>query len=80
MGLGVRGWIGFVAPTGVPRDIRMKLAAESQKILDSAEMKERLLAAGLEPSTQTPDEFAQFVRAQNERFGAIARQANIKTQ
>ena len=79
-GFDIRAWIGWVAPTGVPREIRMKLAAESQKILESPDMKERLLAAGLEPSTQTPDEFAQFVRAQNERFGAIARQANIKAQ
>lgn len=79
-GFDIRAWIGFVAPTGVPKDIRAKLAAESQKILDSAEMKEKLLAAGLEPSTQTPDEFADFVKKQNERFGAIARQANIRAQ
>ena len=64
-------WFGWFAILGLPL---------GSGFMSKDLILERLLAAGLEPSTQTPDEFAQFVRAQNERFGAIARQANIKTQ
>ena len=76
----LRAWIGLVAPAGVPREIRARIAAEAQRSLASAEMKERLLALGLEPSTLTPEEFGPFVKQQNERFGAIARQAKIQVE
>ena len=79
-GFDVRAWIGYLAPAGMPREARMRLAAESQKILDTGEMKERLLSLGLEPPNLSPEEFGAFIKQQNERFGAIARQANIRVQ
>lgn len=79
-GFDVRAWIGFVAPAGMPREVRARLGAECQKALGTAEMKERLLALGLEPSSLTLEEFGPFIKQQNDRFGAIARQANIQVQ
>ena len=79
-GFDMRAWIGLVAPAGMPKEMRARLAAESRKILDTAEMKEKYLALGLEPTSLQPEEFAAFIRQQNERFGAIARQAGVKVQ
>jgi len=79
-GFDLRAWIGLVAPAGIPREARARLAAETQRALSTAEMKERLLGLGLEPSTLTAEEFGPFVKQQNERFGAIARQAKIQVQ
>ena len=79
-GFDLRAWIGLVAPAGIPRDARARLVAESHRILDTAEMKERLLGLGLEPGALTAEQFAEFVKTQNARFGAIARQADIKVQ
>ncbi len=79
-GFDLRAWIGLVAPAGIPREARARLVAESHKILDTAEMKERLLGLGLEPGGLTAEQFAEFVKTQNARFGAIARQADIKVQ
>ena len=79
-GFDLRAWIGFIAPAGMPREVRARLGAECQKALGTAEMKERLLALGLEPSILTLEEFGPFIKQQNDRFGSIARQANIKVQ
>ena len=74
----VRAWIGLVAPTGIPRDARTRLAAECQKAVHSPEVKEKLLAAGLEPDSMPMEEIAGYLRKVGERFGAVARQAKIR--
>jgi tripartite-type tricarboxylate transporter receptor subunit TctC len=77
-GFDMRAWIGLVAPTGLPREARAKLTTECHKVLQTAETKEKLLSLGLEPGTLPAEEFAGFLRVQSERFGAIAKQANIR--
>ena len=77
-GFDMRAWIGLMAPAGLPREARAKLTVECHKVLQSAEAKEKLLSLGLEPGTLAADEFASFLKVQSERFGAIAKQANIK--
>jgi tripartite-type tricarboxylate transporter receptor subunit TctC len=79
-GFDVRAWIGFIAPTGIPREARARLAAETQKAVESPEIKARLIAAGLEPADLTPEQFAEYLKSQGERFGAIIKAANIKVE
>jgi tripartite-type tricarboxylate transporter receptor subunit TctC len=77
-GFDMRAWIGFIAPTGMPREARTRLAAEAQKALEMPATRDRLIAAGLEPGDLTPDQFAEFLKVQNDRFASIIRGANIK--
>jgi tripartite-type tricarboxylate transporter receptor subunit TctC len=77
-GFDMRAWIGFIAPTGMPKDARARLAAETQKVLDTPATRDRLVAAGLEPGDLTPDQFAEFLKVQNDRFASIIKGANIK--
>jgi len=72
------GWIGILAPAGTPRDLRLRLSAEIRKILQEPELKQRFLAIGLESAGLPPDEFAEFIRNKNARYGAIVKQANVK--
>lgn len=74
------GWIGLMAPAGLPRDIAARLSAEVQKIMQAPDIRERFIALGLEPAPpgSTPEEFGEFVRKQYERYGTAVRQAKIK--
>ena len=72
------GWIGLVAPAGTPQPITDRISAETRKIMQEPEIRQRFLAAGMEPAGNTPKEFAAFMRKQNERYGAIVKQAHIK--
>ena len=72
------GWIGLMAPAGIPRDVAARLSAEVQKIMQAPEIRERFVALGLEPVGNTPEEFAEFVRKQHERYGIAVRQAKVK--
>ncbi len=72
------GWIGIMAPAGTPRDVIDRLSAETRKIMDDPELKKRFLAAGLEPAGNTPAEFADFMKKQNDRYASIVKQAGVK--
>ena len=74
------GWIGLMAPAGLPRDIAARLSVEVQKIMQAPDIREHYIALGLEPAPlgSTPEEFAEFVRKQYERYDTAVRQAKIK--
>jgi tripartite-type tricarboxylate transporter receptor subunit TctC len=73
-------WIGYAAPAGIPREILLKLSAEMQKALQGTELKERLLNAGLDPASSTPDELPAFMRREQERYAAVIKNANIRVE
>ncbi len=72
------GWIGLMAPAGTPRELTERLSAETRKIMQDPEIKKHFLAAGMEPAGNTPAEFAEFIRKQNDRYGSIVKDANVK--
>ena len=73
-------WIGYAVPAGTPRDIVVRLSAEIQKALQSPDLRERLLNAGLDPVESTPDELVAFMRKEQERYAAVIRSANVKIE
>ena len=42
------------------------------------EVRERMVGMGLEPTSQTPDEMAVFLQKEQQRYGEIIRNANIR--
>ena len=79
-GYDVAAWIGYAAPAGTPREIIVKLAVAIQKAVQSADLKERYVTLGMEPVANTPDELAALMRREQERYGAIIRNAGIKVE
>jgi len=78
--LDAAAWIGYAIPAASPREAVARIAAEMRKAMDSPEFRERLLNAGLDPATLTPEETASFLRREQERYAAIIKLANIKVE
>lgn len=72
------GWIGFAAPAGTPTAITDRLSAETRKVLQQTEVRQKFLGLGLEPAGNTPAEFAEFMRRQSDRYGAAVKAGNVK--
>ena len=73
-------WIGYAAPAGIPHEILLKLSSEMQKALQTPELKERLLNAGLDPAPTTLDELPAFMRREQERYATVIKNANIRVE
>jgi len=71
-------WFGLMAPVKTPRDIVVRLSVETDKILKSQEVRERFLVEGLEPIGGTPESFAQFIRAEIDKYAKVVKAGNLK--
>jgi tripartite-type tricarboxylate transporter receptor subunit TctC len=71
-------WLGLVAPAGTPRDIVAKLSAETSKALNAPDVRERLLAQGVEPVGSTPEQFAAFIDSEMQRYAAAVKASGAK--
>ena len=58
------GWYGVMAPAGVPKDAIAKLNAGIVKVTAMQEMRDTFAKQGLDPQTNTPQEFAAFIRSE----------------
>src|SRR5262249_54313567 len=71
-------WQSIVAPAGTPRDVVTKLHGSIKKVLTLPEVREKLLTAGIEPaSSNTPEEFAAFIRSQADTRAKVIRRAGM---
>ena len=72
-------WQSMVAPAGTPREIVTRLYASIVKVLAMADVRERLLAAGIEPtSSPSPEAFAAFIRSQAEVRSKVIKAVGMK--
>jgi tripartite-type tricarboxylate transporter receptor subunit TctC len=72
------GWYGIGTPKDTPADIIDKLNTAINAALDEPEPKARLAELGVEPMRKTPEQFAKFIAAENEKWGKVIRAADIK--
>jgi tripartite-type tricarboxylate transporter receptor subunit TctC len=73
-------WYALLAPAGTPRPIVDRLNAESVKVMATPETRASLGAMGGEPAGSTPEQTAEFLRAEYARWGKVIRAANIKAE
>ena len=71
-------WYGMLAPAGTPRPIINLLYGEITKILKSPEVANRYLADGAFAIGNTPENFAERIRKETERWQQVAKAAGIK--
>jgi tripartite-type tricarboxylate transporter receptor subunit TctC len=73
-------WYGMMAPGGTPRVIVNKLAGEIARLLKAPIVLDRFATAGLEPVSNTPEEFAALLQREIPEWHKIAKAANIRVE
>ena len=79
-GYEVNAWYSVHAPAGVPREVVAKVNRDLRRILELAEVKDRLKQLGSEGVGNTPEEFASFVRAESAKYAKAIREAGVKVE
>jgi tripartite-type tricarboxylate transporter receptor subunit TctC len=78
-GLEVPVWVGFLAPAKIPAATRDKLAAEIVAVCKLPETQERFKGLGVLATCAGPQELNKVIHDDDERWGKVIRQGNIKT-
>jgi tripartite-type tricarboxylate transporter receptor subunit TctC len=73
-------WYGVLAPAGTPRELIMRLHAETVQMLALPDIRQKLAAEGAEAIGNSPEEFAAQIRRDIERWEKVARAAKIPRQ
>jgi tripartite-type tricarboxylate transporter receptor subunit TctC len=71
-------WYGMMFPGGTPRAIVMKANAEIVKLLKSPALSERYSAGGMEPTSSTPEAFADLIKRELPRWHRVVKEAHIR--
>lgn len=73
-------WYGVIVPSGTPAPIVEKLSAEFVRIVNLPEIRERLLAQGLEPAGTTSAEFAEYLKSEIEMAATVVKASGASVQ
>jgi tripartite-type tricarboxylate transporter receptor subunit TctC len=79
-GFDVSGWVGIFAPAGTPQPIIEQLQKAFAAAQSDPKVKERFDALGLQPVANAPAEFAQQVKADQQRWAEVVKKGNIKIE
>jgi len=73
-------WYGVMAPAGTPVAIVTRLHGELMAALRTPELKDKLVAQGLEPASYTPEEFSALIVAELAKWAKVVAAAGVKNE
>ncbi|MDB5413514.1 MAG: transporter substrate-binding protein [Rubritepida sp.] len=73
-------WWGLLAPAGTPAPIVNRIAAALASTVQDPTIRPRILAMGLIPRAQGPEQFGALIRSDLARWGELVRAAHIRLE
>jgi len=73
-------WFGLLAPNGTPKAIVDRINAEVNKIIATADFREKIAPQGLEVWISTPEQYGAALAAESEKFARVIKAAGIEPQ
>jgi tripartite-type tricarboxylate transporter receptor subunit TctC len=77
-GFEVNNWVGLFAPAGTPADIVRKWNLEVNRIMQGADLKQRLLTEGARFAPNTPDQFSEFVKSEIAKWAPVVKASGAR--
>jgi tripartite-type tricarboxylate transporter receptor subunit TctC len=77
-GFDVTAWFGVFTTAGTPRPVVNQLNAEIVRILSLPEVRDKLIGIGMEPVTNSPDEFAAYVQSEIAKWARVVKASGAK--
>jgi tripartite-type tricarboxylate transporter receptor subunit TctC len=71
-------WWGFLAPAGLPADVKAKLAKDCAEAALVPSVRDRLLKLGATPIGGSAEDFAKLIAVEHDKWGPVIKAAGIK--
>lgn len=76
-GFDIGTWFGVLAPAATPKPIITRLNAEIVKIVGSPDFQQRMINAGAEPMSSTPETFAKRIGDETVKFATLVKEGKV---
>ena len=77
-GYEIGSWQGVFAPAGTPPEIVRRLNAEMVRIINTPEVRDKLVGLGAEPVANTSEEFSALVKGEVVKWAAVVKQSGAR--
>jgi tripartite-type tricarboxylate transporter receptor subunit TctC len=75
------GWFALFAPTGTPADVVQRVNRDVNRVLADAEFGKRLLDLGaINEGPGTPEQLADFLKAERARWSKLVKDINLQPE
>ena len=71
---------GLLAPAGTPPPIVERLNRALRVVVDTDDVRQRILAEGGDPLTSTPEDYAKDIDNEETKWGTLVRKLNLKVE
>ena len=68
-------WFGMFAPAGTPAPVVARLNSALAKVLADPAVKKKLAEQGAEPYSETPEQFAEFIRKESAKWSKVVKES-----
>ena len=79
-GYALHPWLGMFVPAKTPRDVVARINAEIAKIMNSPDVRGRLVPQGMDLAAGSPEDLGRIVRSDHAYWGKVMREAGIKSE
>jgi len=76
-GMIVTGWGGYMAPANTPREVIATFHRDATRVLQRAEVREKLRALGSDTESSTPEQFGAFLKSETDKWARVAKRAGV---
>jgi tripartite-type tricarboxylate transporter receptor subunit TctC len=73
-------WFGLVGPSGLPKDVVVKLQRDVSEVLKDPELRAKFETMGLQPGTLAGAQFATLIKNDTAKWGVTIKAANIQAE
>ncbi len=71
-------WLGLLAPAGAAQDIVDKLYKEIENLLRAQEVRQNILATGVEVDILGPEDFARYLKSEHDKWSKVVRDSGVQ--
>jgi tripartite-type tricarboxylate transporter receptor subunit TctC len=71
-------WFALLGPAGMPREMQMRIHAETAKVLAMPDIKEKLATLGLDPAPAGPEALAGLIQAETVKWARVVKESGAK--
>ena len=79
-GFDASAWYGVFGPAGLPPEVVQRVGTELAKVVESADVRERYAALGIDPATSSAEQLGRQVRDDAVKWAAVIKANNITLQ
>lgn len=79
-GFEATSWFSLMAPANLPSDLQKRLNSLTRQTLNQAEVRNKLLASGLDPAPGSPQALSKLIQSETNKWGRVIYKSGAKLE